>query len=144
MATGMAISDLVDSPDKKMKFDIDEMNSPDGRWYRYLTKIHDSIGSVEDLNLACSKGNISLTALETAPKSKPRQSGVRKKRPNASDVTSKVISIEEVMEENDMERDDLVAYEKPDSDSEDEDDDPTLVQRNKPTAPVYVSESMRI
>ena len=31
---------------------------------------------------------------------------------------------------------DLVPYQKPDSDASDEDEDPTLVQRNRPNAPV--------
>ena len=34
--------------------------------------------------------------------------------------------------------DDLIPYAKPDSDPEDEDEDPTLINRDKPKAPVYV------
>lgn len=136
MITGVAISDLVDSPEKKMKFDMDEMNGSESKWYTSLTKVRDSIGSVKDLKMTCSDDLSPPKTLDTAPKTKPRMKGVAKKRPEALDVTSKIISIEEVFDEGDMESDDLIAYEKPDSDEEDEDEDPTLVQRNKPTAPV--------
>lgn len=136
MITGVAISDLVDSPDKKMKFDIDEMDSPDAQCYRDLTKIRDNIGFVGDLRMTCSADLTPPTALGTTSKTKPRKRGVVRERPAAPDVTSKIISIEELDEDDDMEGDGLVAYEKPDSDEEDEDEDPTLVQRNKPTAPV--------
>lgn len=136
MVTGVAISDLVDSPEKKMKFDMDEMNGPDAQWYIRLTKVRDSIGSLKDLKMTCSDDLSPPKALDTAPKTKPRLKGVANKRAEALDVTSKIISVEEVFDEGDMESDDLIAYEKPDSDEEDEDEDPTLVQRNKPTAPV--------
>jgi len=136
MVTGVAISDLVDSHDKKMKFDIDEMDSPDAQWYRGLTKIRDNIGFVGDLRMTRSEDLTPPTALGTTPKTKPRKIVVVKERPAAPDVTSKIISIEELDEDDDMEGDGLVAYEKPDSDEEDSDEDPTLVQRNKPTAPV--------
>ena len=140
MITGVAISDLVDSPDKRMKFDIDEMNSSDAERYKGLTKVRDSIGSLQDLKIGRSDDLTPPTRSDTTPKTKARKMGVVKQKPAVSEVTSKIISIEEVDEEDDMEGDDLVAYQKPDSDEEDEDEDPTLVQRNKPTAPVYVSE----
>lgn len=136
MTTGVAISDLVDAPDKKMKFEVDEMNSPDAHWYRGLTKIRDSIGSIADLKMTRSEDLTPRTASGRTPKTKTPKRGAVRERPPPSEVTSKIISIEEVGEEDDMEGDDLIAYEKPDSDAEDEDEDPTLVQRNKPTAPV--------
>lgn len=136
MITGVAISDLVDSSDKKMKFDIDEMNSPDAHWYRGLTKIRDSVGSVADLKVTRSEDLTPRTTLDPTPKMKALKTGVIRERTQPSEVTSKIISIEEVADEDDMGGDDLIAYEKPDSDAEDEDEDPTLVQRNKPTAPV--------
>lgn len=136
MIIGVAVSDLVDSPDKQMKFDIDEMNSLDAGWYRGLTRVCDSVGSVEDLKMVRSEHLPPATALGTTPKRKPRKIGMVREKPAASAVTSKVISIEELDEEDGTGIDDLVAYEKPDSDAEDEDEDPTLVQRNKPTAPV--------
>jgi telomere length regulation protein len=136
MITGVAISDLVDPSDKKMKFDVDEMNSPDAHWYRGLTKIRDSVGSVADLKMTRSEEDTPRTALDTTPKTKALKTDFVRERLPPSGVTSKIISIEEIGEVDDMEGNDLVAYEKPDSDAEDEDEDPTLVQRNKPTAPV--------
>jgi telomere length regulation protein len=48
--------------------------------------------------------------------------------------TSEAMAVEEIHEAGGD--DDIPGYAKPDSDEEDEDEDPTLVQRNKPTAPV--------
>ena len=44
----------------------------------------------------------------------------------------------EVMSDSEDEDADLMVYEKPDSDPEDDTDDPTAINRNKPTAPVYI------
>ncbi|KAJ8121666.1 hypothetical protein ONZ43_g1943 [Nemania bipapillata] len=46
--------------------------------------------------------------------------------------------IEEVVDNEEQEDPDLVPYAKPDSDAEDSDDDPTLINRDKPKAPVYI------
>ncbi len=136
MIIGVAVSDLVDTPDKKMKFSMSEMENHDAHWYRSLTGVQDSIGSTKDLKLAHLEKAGSSISINKIPRSKPDRNGVLGNRPPASKVGSKIISIEEVGEQDDVEDDDLVAYEKPDSDEEDQDEDPTLVQRNKPTAPV--------
>jgi telomere length regulation protein len=47
----------------------------------------------------------------------------------------------EVLDDSE-EDDDLVPYAKPDSDPEDEDEDPTMINRDKPKAPVYIRDLM--
>lgn len=136
MIVGVAISDLVDAPDKKMQFSMSEMDSADARWYKSLTRIHDSIGSVKYLKLESleSVGPVPSSTKVLGPKHNGRN--VPKHRSTVSKAESKIISIEEIDEQDNFEDEGLIAFEKPDSDEEDEDEDPTLVQRNKPTAPV--------
>ena len=131
MVVGTAFSELVDPKDKRMAFSTDEMNTSDGQWYRSLVTVNDSLGSIEDLKSASAP----LTESSVQP---PRSinsstSGGSKK---AAQTSSKVISIEEIDDSSNSEAEDLPMYEKPDSDPEDEDEDPTLVQRNRPMVPV--------
>lgn len=131
MVAGTAFSELVDPKDKRMAFSTDEMDSSDGQWYRSLTTINDSLGSVEDLKSASAPLNES--SVQPIRSTNSSTSG-RSKKP--AQTSSKVISIEEIDDSSESEAEDLPLYEKPDSDPEDEDEDPTLVQRNRPTAPV--------
>ncbi|MCJ1446942.1 MAG: telomere binding protein [Stictis urceolatum] len=132
MVVGTAVSELVDEPDKRMKLGIDDIESEDGMWYRGIVKITDSVGTLEDLRNAWKlgqkkpKGVQTTKALPMHPRKKPTQP-----------QTSKIVAIEE-LEDSESEDDDLPLYEKPDSDREDSDEDPTLITRNKPTAPVYI------
>ncbi|MCJ1243053.1 telomere binding protein [Trapelia coarctata] len=133
MVVGTAVSELVDAEDKRMKFSMSEIDDDDGIWYRSLCKHNDVIGSLDDLKagaLRTGKGVAKATGKQPRAKKEP----VVKQRPATE---SKIISIEEVTDSGD-EDDDLPTYEKPDSDEEDSDEDATLVQRNKPTAPVYI------
>lgn len=135
MVVGTAVSELVDPEDKRMKFSMSEIDDDDGHWYRSLCKHNDVIGSLEDLKaVALRTGNGSEKA---AGKEPPLKKAARAQQKPAT--TSKIISIEDVTEDSGDEDEDLPTYEKPDSDEEDSDEDPTLIQRNKPTAPVYVS-----
>jgi telomere length regulation protein len=70
------------------------------------------------------------------PLSKPARNGVATVVPSGTS-TSRIIELvdDDVVDEDD---DDILPYAKPDSDPEDEDEDPTLVERNKPKAPVYI------
>ena len=131
MVVGTAFSELVDPKDKQMTFSADEMNSSDGQWYRSLTKINDSLGSITDLEPALSQPTKLSTQLSNLTNSS-KSARAKKSAP----ATSKVISIEEIDDDSDSEVEDLPMYEKPDSDPDDEDEDPTLVQRDRPTAPV--------
>ena len=132
MVVGTAISELVDPKDKRMNFKIEEMNDADGLWYRALPAINDNIGSIEDLKPA--------HASRTQPQVKATKPANSQRRPQSprtpAKSTSKIISIEEVDDDTDTDAEELPTYAKPDSDPSDEDEDPTLVQRDKPTAPV--------
>ena len=133
MVVGMAISALVDPPDKAMKFDLEEMDSEDARWYRSLTGVEDSIGSVEYLSDWKENTSHKETKKDTKdPAPKSVVGGISQARTH----TSKIVAIEEVSTDPEDEDDDLMSYEKPDSDASDSEDDPTLIQRSKPTAPV--------
>ncbi|KAL8822260.1 MAG: hypothetical protein Q9191_006999, partial [Dirinaria sp. TL-2023a] len=136
MFVGTAVSELVNPKGKRLNFSAKEIDSADGQWYRSLTGVQDEVGVIEDL-----KPTIADSKKKTA--SNPRAEHRHHKRDKLSSEEkppSKIIAIEEVENKSDSEDDDLVAYEKPDSDVSDEDQDATLVQRNKPTAPVYIRE----
>ena len=134
MVVGTAFSELVDPKDKRIMFSTDEMNTSDGQWYRSLTNVKDSVGSIMDLKPTCPTSVKSSTQVS---KSVNSSQSARPKQPAQS--TSKIISIEELDDSSESEAEDLPMYEKPDSDPEDEDEDPTVVQRDRPTAPVLVA-----
>lgn len=132
MIVGTAISELVDPKGNRMAFSSEDINSTDGQWYRSLTGVKDAIGSIEDLKptgLALKKSSSQTTKTAVSDIKIPKQ-------PTKLSSTSKIVSIEEIVDSSESEEEDLPTYEKPDSDEEDEDEDPTLVQRDKPTAPV--------
>ncbi|KAL8920943.1 MAG: hypothetical protein Q9208_005969 [Pyrenodesmia sp. 3 TL-2023] len=138
MYVGTAVSELVDPPDRRMRFSSEELNNAEGQRYLNLKGIRDTIGSIEDLKR------------KEAPK---KQMVVRNAKSSAATQVqppptnnqhfkgSRVISIEEVESEPGSEEDDdLPMYTKPDSDASDSDDDPTVINRDKPTAPVYIND----
>ncbi|PGH01957.1 hypothetical protein AJ80_08939 [Polytolypa hystricis UAMH7299] len=130
MAVGMAISALVDSPDKTMKFEVEEMQSDEAVSYMGLTSMQDKIGSIRDLmNLEKHGDDGQKKKDRSTPKANARA------RPKPVVNISKVTAIEEL---SDSESDDLMSYEKPDTDASDSEEDATLIQRSKPSAPVYV------
>lgn len=114
-----------------MNFDSDDVRSAEGQWYRSLTRLQDSIGLISDMKAATpvSKKNKSKSEAEIK-NGKPSKTVIQ---PPSS---SKVVSIEEIGSSSGSEEDDLPMYEKPDSDASDSDEDPALVRRDKPSAPV--------
>lgn len=132
MIVGNAVSELVDPVDKRMNFSSDDMSNPEGRWYKSLTSINDAVGVISDLKASTVSSTKSLaTRTKTGfGKEVPDQA------PISAKASSKIISIEKINDSSESEAEDLPSYEKPDSDPSDEDDDPTLVQRDRPTAPV--------
>lgn len=132
MVVGTAVSELVDAEDKRIKFSMSEIDDDDGKWYRSLCKHNDVVGSLDDLKA------VALRTSKVSTKAVYKQTHLKKETlVKQKPVTqSKIISIEEVTEDSGDEDADLPTYEKPDSDEEDSDEDATLVQRNKPTAPV--------
>jgi telomere length regulation protein len=138
MIVGTGVSRLVDAPDKAMKFDMEEMESDDARRFLDLVNVADKIGDVEDLKRHTTVAKPASTKSSKIPKQEMRQAPKK----GLSNYTSKIISIEEV--EGDEESDDgLVPYQKPDDDPSDSDEDPTLINRSKPKAPVYISELVK-
>ncbi|KAL8997414.1 MAG: hypothetical protein Q9188_006331, partial [Gyalolechia gomerana] len=133
MYVGTAVSQLVDPVDKRLNFGSEELETAEGRRYLGLTKVQDKVGSVEDLK--------SRTITTRATKMPAQQiSAARQVKPLSSDNQatkgSKIVSIEEIENESEFEDDDLPTYAKPDSDASDSDEDPTVINRDKPTAPV--------
>ncbi|CAG8892212.1 unnamed protein product [Penicillium egyptiacum] len=133
MIVGTGISELIEEPDKVLKFDLEDMRSEEALWYLDLTKVQDEVGSPESIKALQE----TLPAKPEVVRSKPTQ---KPKAQFSRHHTSKIVAIEEIEDigEDEDEDDDLIPYEKPDDDAYDSDDDPTLIQRNKPTAPVYI------
>lgn len=131
MVVGTSISNLIDTKDKRMTFSVDELETSNGRWYQSLSSVNDEIGSISGLKKAVPLPKRPSDKFERQMAKRPLQ---RESRPAK---TSKVIAIEEVLDDSTSDDDDLPTYGKPDSDPSDSEDDATLVQRNKPTAPVY-------
>ncbi|KAG0161002.1 hypothetical protein PDIDSM_8535 [Penicillium digitatum] len=133
MIVGTGISELIEEPDKVLKFDLDEMRSEEALWFLDLTKVQDEVGSPESIKTLQEALPAKSELVRPKPAKKPKAQFSRHH-------TSKIVAIEEVedSDEDEDEDEDLIPYEKPDDDTCDSDDDPTLIQRNKPTAPVYI------
>ena len=133
MIVGMAISELVEPAGKAMKFDLEGFDSEEAGWYMGLAKVDDKLGSIQDLQrLESGQEKIKKLAKKT---SKPEVTWAPSSIQRES---SKIVAIEEISDNDDDNEDEeeFMPYAKPDSDASDSEDDPTLVQRGKPTAPV--------
>lgn len=131
MVTGTALSELVDPEEKRMNFGTEELNSAEWQWYKSLTKIEDHVGLISDLK-------VMSTSLEKKHSSSSPISASNSKtlKPSIQKIpASRIISIEDLDDNSDSDED-LPMYEKPDSDHSDSDEDATLVQRDRPVAPV--------
>ncbi|KAI1098692.1 telomere length regulation protein-domain-containing protein [Jackrogersella minutella] len=131
MVVGEALSGLVHGKETKLDFKMDEMDTEEAKWYKSLVQISDKAGPLDPL-----RDLITLPKPTSTPKP-ARSSRVAAQRPGRPPAQSGFV-IEEVEDDEDGEDPDLVPYAKPESDAEDSDDDPTLVNRDKPKAPVYI------
>lgn len=131
MIVGTAISRLIESPEKALKFDTEEMETSEAKWFMNLQYVNDEAGSLQALKLG--------VPLASRPLSKKRKIVVPGSQEiPATNISSRIISIEEL---SDAESDDgLVPYQKPDEDPQDSDDDPTLTNRVRPVARVYIKD----
>ena len=130
MFVGEAISQVVDSGKKtKMIFKLEGVEGQESDLWRKLVFIVDKPTAASFLKATISSGP-KPSASVTLPKAIP----IRKVR-EAKPMKTKIV---EVMSGSDDD-DDLTPFAKPDSDPEDSDEDATLVQRNKPKAPVLVN-----
>lgn len=133
MVVGMAISELVEAPGKGLKFDLEGLETEEAQWYLNLTRVRDKIGSISDLKRS-KHGEAENPKQTTA--NHPRLS--RPPKSVNTRPTARIVAIEEIEDDEDEneEDDEFIPYEKPDSDASDTEEDPTLIQRGKPTAPV--------
>lgn len=134
IAVGTAISKLVDKPDTQLKFDLEDHEATESQWYLRLTEVDDKIGTIADLKVGLSR---------SSPTSTVKVSNQEQLSKQLSKVASTVSAqgssrVIEVLSDSEDEDEDLVAYEKPDSDPEDDGDEPETINRNKSTAPVYI------
>ena len=118
---------MASPEEKKLIFGGDEINGEEAQRYFELVKVEDSIGSIQELQTFFKKPKPRENLSKALVKHKTKM--------KTTATTSKIIAIEEV-ETSESEDEDLPTYAKPDSDPEDDDSDPELVQRSKPTAPV--------
>nr|KMM70132.1 hypothetical protein CPAG_06444 [Coccidioides posadasii RMSCC 3488] len=129
MVVGMGLSKLTDPPDKALKFQSDEMQSQDALWYLSLTEVMDEVGVPTELTTLKAVGSQSLLKRHSSQQPNTPQ-------PKSTPSQTRVVGIEEISDKSEEEG--LYAYEKPDSDASDSEEDPTLIQRSKPSAPVYI------
>ncbi|KAF2707753.1 hypothetical protein K504DRAFT_446860 [Pleomassaria siparia CBS 279.74] len=138
MAVGIAISRMVDKPELQLKFDLEGSEAVEAKWYQRLTEVNDKIGTIKNLKIEEEKAisRMKLPIRGTPRPMQSRDSKTTSTKPSTTEVTGP--RIVEIIDESSDEDDDLLAYDKPDSDPEDDTDDPTEINRNKPTAPVYI------
>lgn len=130
MVVGEALSGLVHNKETKLNFKMDEMDTEEAKWYKSLIQICDKAGPLDPLR----DSSITLKPANTHKPIRPSKTAAQRRgKPPAQSG----FIIEEIEDDEEGE-DDLVPYAKPDSDAEDSDDDPTLINRNKPKAPVYI------
>lgn len=149
MVVGTAVSSLVDKEGSRMNFGTDEMESDEASWYLNLVKVEDRAGTLKDFNrLLQSRSETEKPT--NRPKSTVKvDSGTTlngkpvfgpPRPPAQTEVVGEKVT--EIFDDDTEEEDDLKPYAKPDSDSEDSDEDATLVNRNKVRAPVYIRDLM--
>ncbi|KAF2459793.1 telomere length regulation protein-domain-containing protein [Lineolata rhizophorae] len=148
MIVGTALSELVDTPENRMDFKIEDTETPEAKWYLQLVRVKDEMGSIDDLRSTFTqstdrKQGLSNTQGTTGRRSKSKKPTISKQSPSNASASPRITEIKgprivEVEDESGGEEDDLVPYAKPDSDPEDDEEDPTLIQRDKPRAPVYI------
>jgi telomere length regulation protein len=132
----MAISKMTDKPELQLKFELEGDEAVEAIWYQRLTKVNDKLGKIQDLkasdNSSVAKGSASKSKPVKTHKTGPTSST----KPSITEIQGP--RIVEILDDSSEEDDDLIPYEKPDSDPEDDTDDPTEINRNKPVAPVYI------
>jgi telomere length regulation protein len=137
MAVGTAISRMVDKPELQLKFELEGDEATEVKWYQRLTQVDDKIGIIKDLKI--EKKEVTGLKLPLRGGISPRGTKKTDKPPTKPSITEiQGPRIVEILDELSDEDDDLKVYDKPDSDPEDDTDDPTEIVRNKPTAPVYI------
>ena len=127
MILGTVVSQLVDKPELRMTFDFNDEEQKELEWFQGLSRVNDVAGSLEDLK-RIDERNWHVRPVHTATNFSAIKS--EKQKPSSKPIIT-------VVEEDDEEND-LIPHAKPDSDTEDSDEDAAVAQRNRPKAPVYV------
>lgn len=127
----------MDDKTQKLDFHMDETETEEAKWLKSLTSVFDEVGSIEPILKTESSGPPVRKGNRPPQKRIQKQKPKPKPKSEPSISTIKPIAIIEEIDSSDDSEEDLVPYAK-DSDPEDSDDDATLVQRNKPKAPVYI------
>ncbi|KAF2224937.1 telomere length regulation protein-domain-containing protein [Elsinoe ampelina] len=149
MCVGMAISALLDQPDKQLKFNIPEVKTTWATTLRALTGVEDLQGTIDDIQIALgaktevprhtSTSKPKMTEARSSAKARPKMANQPQKQASQTQMIGpRIVEVLGDDEEQADDHDGLKPYPKPDSDPEDSDDDPTLVNRDKPKAPVYI------
>lgn len=141
MILGTCVSHLVDAEKSALKFDEEDMETAEAKWYHGLVNLKDEVGSIESLKALTHRSDSkeTLSSQRHGPPLSQRSTKATTAKRKMEQI-SRVISIQEVQDTSESEDEDgLVPYEKPDEDPSDSDDDPTLVNRSKPIAPVYIT-----
>ncbi|ROT37249.1 telomere length regulation protein [Sodiomyces alkalinus F11] len=142
MAIGEALSALSDSSQNKLDFQMEEMDTREAIWYKSLTNTSDDIGTIEDLGRTPTpepEDAGAHTSKATGPKAPPSAAPPKRAAAKkAAPPRTTGFIIEEIEDSDESDEDDIIPYPKPSSDPEDSDDDPTLIRRDKPKAPVYI------
>ncbi|EFX03618.1 hypothetical protein CMQ_546 [Grosmannia clavigera kw1407] len=136
MVVGEALSGLVDGG-KKLNFDMEEMQSEEAKWYKELVHTNDGVGPIDILRPRGPPVKSSEKAKQRKPTPQETTITAAVRRPVPIPKSSGFV-IEELDDSAEDDDDDIVPYGKPDSDAEDSDDDPTMLRRDKPKAPVYI------
>ncbi|KIX98731.1 uncharacterized protein Z520_05192 [Fonsecaea multimorphosa CBS 102226] len=139
MIVAVAVSRLVDQPDKVMNFGVEEMEGEEAERLMELVNIQDAVGGLEQLQKKTVEP-LKKRPFHKTPKPASRKRRSTEPRPQGS----KIVAIEEVFDSDgapsvEEEEEDLHPYPLPDSDPSDSDEDPTLVNRSKPAPPVYIT-----
>ena len=134
MVVSTAISRLVDKPDCQISFGFDSEEAKKADWYINLMNINDPIGTNNDLIALKESPDtyLPVTTLKRPKQLRPKPSP----KPLSPKIERPRVTIQEIEEDNGKRKEDLVPYAKADSDPEDEEDDPTLVKRDRPKPPV--------
>ncbi|KAI1118966.1 telomere length regulation protein [Nemania sp. NC0429] len=132
MVVGEALSGLVHGKDTKLDFKMEELATDEAVWYKSLVHVSDKAGSLDALNITLPTSQTGNSNKSTRPASKQAALDLIKIPAKRGFI------IEEIQDDEEQEEPGLAPYAKPDSDAEDSDDDPTLINRNKPGAPVYI------
>ncbi|KAF2013188.1 hypothetical protein BU24DRAFT_442343 [Aaosphaeria arxii CBS 175.79] len=136
MIVGTVISKLVDKLAAQLKFDLEGDEAIEKQWFEQLVQVNDELGSLADLQVPekISKASLKAKGPGVEIRSKPSKS---RSNPRAPEIpTPRIVEILDDSGSDDD--DDLLAYDKPDSDPEDDTEDPTEINRNKVVAPVYI------